>query len=310
MGGVERRHPAVAEPGRRAEDPGARADDDRLPAEPARGRVEAADEADRLVLAAVGGAGGDVAAEQPALAQLGDVARQRARQRRAGALDEPEPQPRPRLRRGPGDRRQVAVERDHARRRLRAEVGLSVLDLDRLDRVLERGVVELHHVHALGLGPVEPAAEVDVDDVEAARAEPEVARLRVDDHLVADLDLPDQRRRPPTRERCSPPTSTVSGSRSTTVPRRSFSTSAHLGGEVGDRLADGEHLGRAAARRRSRRRCGCPRCRWRAARTRSRGRRARSRRCRRRWRPRAARCPQRSSAARATATAGALDGWR
>ncbi len=42
--------------------------------------LERADRAERVVLAAVGGGGGDVAAEQAALAQLGDVARERAGQ--------------------------------------------------------------------------------------------------------------------------------------------------------------------------------------------------------------------------------------
>ena len=184
---VERRHAAVPEARRRAEDPGPGADDDRLPAEPARRGVEPADQADRLVLAAVSGPGGDVAAQQAQLAQLAHVARQRARQRRARSLEEADAQARPRLGRGPGHRRQVAVQRDHQRRRLRAEVRLAVLDLDRLDRVLERRVVELDHVHALLAVAEQPAGEVDVDDVEAARAEPEVARPRVDHDLVADL---------------------------------------------------------------------------------------------------------------------------
>ncbi len=40
--------------------------------------------------------------------------------------------------------------------------------LDRLDRVLERGVVELHHVLVVSPAPCQAAGQVDVDDVEAA----------------------------------------------------------------------------------------------------------------------------------------------
>ena len=75
------------------------------------GGVEGADGAERLVLAAVGRGGGDVAAEQAALAQLGDVAGERARQGAAARLHVADPQPRRRLRRRPGRRRQVAVQR-------------------------------------------------------------------------------------------------------------------------------------------------------------------------------------------------------
>ena len=43
-------------------------------------------------------------------------------------------------------------------------------------------------------GQVEAAREVGVEDVEAARAEPELARLDVDEHVVAQLDRPGQPR--------------------------------------------------------------------------------------------------------------------
>ena len=95
--------------------PGAGTDQDRVPAEGAGRGVEGADRADRLVLAAVGGAGGDVAGEQAALAELGDVAGQRPRQRAARRLHVADPDPRPRLRRRPGRRRQVAVQRQAPR---------------------------------------------------------------------------------------------------------------------------------------------------------------------------------------------------
>ena len=57
-----------------ADDPRAGADQDRVPAELARPRHRGRRPGDRLVLAAVGGRGRDVTAEQLALAQLGDVA--------------------------------------------------------------------------------------------------------------------------------------------------------------------------------------------------------------------------------------------
>ena len=58
-----------------------------------------------------------------------------------------------------------------------------------------RGVYGSFITCAPGLrGEPEAAGQVRVQDVEAARAEPEVARLRVDDHLVAERDRPGQPR--------------------------------------------------------------------------------------------------------------------
>ena len=59
---------------------------DRVPAELLAAASRAPGDRDRLVLAAVGGRGGDVAAEQAALAQLGDVAAERAGQGAARRL--------------------------------------------------------------------------------------------------------------------------------------------------------------------------------------------------------------------------------
>ena len=148
-----------------------------------------------------------------------------------------------------------------------------------------------------------------MDDVEAAGAEPEVARLDVDDTSSPTSTSPDQRRVGPGRRDARPPTSTVSGSISTTVPRRSFSIA---------RLT-------APPRRRSRRSprrprasrsgaraptlsagCGWPRSRWRAGRSRTRERPARWHRCRRRSRPRAARSRSARAPRARVATAGEL----
>ena len=96
------------------------------------GGVEGADGAERLVLAAVGGRGGDVAAEQAALAQLGDVARERAGQRAAAGLHVADLQPGRGLRRRPGGRREVAVQRqDQDRDRTGAPVSAASGDLPR-----------------------------------------------------------------------------------------------------------------------------------------------------------------------------------
>ena len=60
-----------------------------------------------------------------------------------------------------------------------------LLGLDRIDRVLERAVVELEDVQVAAALALEPAGQVHVDDVEPARPEAEVERLDVDDDLVA-----------------------------------------------------------------------------------------------------------------------------
>src|SRR3954452_3505407 len=64
--------------------------------------------------------------------------------------------------------------------------------LDRLDRVLERAVVELDHVLLPARGPGEAPRQVHVDHVEAARAQAELDRDDVDDDLVALAHLPEQ----------------------------------------------------------------------------------------------------------------------
>ena len=56
------------------------------------------------------------------------------------------------------------------------------------DGVLERRVRQLHHVRVGLRVEVETAREVDVQQVEAARPEAELARLDVDDDLVSLLD--------------------------------------------------------------------------------------------------------------------------
>ena len=96
VGAVEGGHAAVAEAVSEPMIPGpgpARIASQPRRWRPRRGRRRA----ERLVLAAVGGSGGDVAAEQAALAQLGDIAGERARQGAAPGLHVADLEPRRRL---------------------------------------------------------------------------------------------------------------------------------------------------------------------------------------------------------------------
>jgi hypothetical protein len=73
-------------------------------------------------------------------------------------------------------------------------LGEQTVLLDVPQRPLAGGVRQLHHVRA-GLGDEpEPTGQVDVENVEAAGAQAEVARLRVHDHLVAERERPGQPR--------------------------------------------------------------------------------------------------------------------
>ncbi len=92
---------------------------------------------------------------------------------------------------------------------------------------------------------LQAAGQVDVDDVEAAGAEPEVERLDVDDDLVALLALARRvrgRPRPPALARRPRPSSGVGRDDDR---RGAASASLAPGGELEDRFADGEHLGQS-----------------------------------------------------------------
>ncbi len=199
VGAVEGRHAAVPVASRGAQDPGARAAHDGFPAQPAGGRVERADGGDRLVLGAVGRAGGDVPGEQRAVAKLGDVARESSRQRAAAGLHVADPDAPAGLGGRPCSGRQVAVQWKHQDGRqaaLRCGTVCAERQLQRRDRVLKGRVVELHHVVGNGASSasVKATGQVYVNDVESTRAEVEVERLDVDDHLVALPHVADQRR--------------------------------------------------------------------------------------------------------------------
>ncbi len=135
------------------------------------------------------GPGGHVSGEKPALAQMPHVAGERSRQGPSRALDESDREVRHGLAGRPGRGSQVTVQRDHEHGR--RGPGRLARRLDRLDRMLKRRVVQLHHVLARSAASLESPGEVHVHDIEAARSEAQVERLDVHDHFVADLDWTD-----------------------------------------------------------------------------------------------------------------------
>src|SRR5689334_17510851 len=187
MGVFQDGHAAVTVGGVGADDSWARADEDGVPYEVGRGGVQGADGAKRLEFAAIRRCGGDVAGEEAALSQELDVSGEGTRQRSAARLYVADPQSRRRLVRCPGRGRQVPVQRqdEHWDFCLTNSHFPHRPPLDWLDRVLEGGVVQLHHM-GVPLSPaLQPAREIDVDYVEAARAETQVQSSDVDDYLVA-----------------------------------------------------------------------------------------------------------------------------
>ena len=102
----------------------------------------------RVVLAGERRPRGDVPGEQSALAQDPHVARQRPWQGAARCLHVPEAGPRARLRERPCDAGQLRVQRHDSDGAVQGQVEVAGPLLQRIDRVLERRVVELHHVSA------------------------------------------------------------------------------------------------------------------------------------------------------------------
>ncbi len=172
--------------------PGPGPHDRGVPAALAEHLVQRSGRGDGLPLAAECGAGGQMAGEQPLRAQRGDGLRAAAGERAPLGLDVAEPGSRPCAGERPRDRRELAVQREHRDRPAERHAQL-LARLHRRDRVLQARVVELHHVQFSGARGVEPACEVDVDEVEPAGAEAEIDRLDVDDDLVADLAGTDER---------------------------------------------------------------------------------------------------------------------
>ena len=110
--------------------------------------VQRAGDRDRLAIAAEGGSSGEVAVQEPPRAQLGRGAGVPSRQRAALGLHVAEPAPGRAPREGPRHRGELAVHGEHGHRTAHGQA--QPLVLHRLHRVLQGGVVELHHVRALG----------------------------------------------------------------------------------------------------------------------------------------------------------------
>ncbi len=123
--------------------------------------------------------------DQAALPKRPHRVRERDRQRAAGNLDVDDPhagQP-------SAYRRHLAVQRAENDREPCQRFGELVRLLLATDCYLAWRVRQRHHVRALLRRKPEPACQVRVEDVEAARAELEQPRLLVDEHVVAHLDL-------------------------------------------------------------------------------------------------------------------------
>ena len=198
VGGVQRLQAAVPERRARPEDARARAGDGGIPAERGQPVMQRRGGRDRLAVgAAVRRARREMAREQPVVAQLAHDARVPAGQRATRRLDVAEPGLRGGPRERPCERRELAVQGEHGhrppdRQLRRRGHPVRVALLDGRDGVLEARVVELHDVRARRPLAAEAARQVDVDDVEAARPEPELDGLDVDDHLVAGLRRADE----------------------------------------------------------------------------------------------------------------------
>src|SRR5487761_1590719 len=117
-----------------------------------------------------------------------------AAKRSPRCLDEAEPRLGHGLRESPRERCELTVQGEDAHRRLHPQRALPLpsLFLNRADRVLKARVVELHHMSARGALAGKPFREVHMDDVKAARPQPEIASLHVDDQLISNLARAEQ----------------------------------------------------------------------------------------------------------------------
>ena len=189
VGGIGERERAVAEPRAGADDARADRADDGVVALRL-GPGERRRRGDELRVAVEARRDGARDREQAALRERPHRVGQRHRQRAARDLDVRD------ARTGePGaDGRHLAVQRAeddrHARRASRQLVRLLLAT----DRYLAGRVRQRHHVGALLRREPEPARQVRVEDVEAARAELEQPRLLVHEHVVPHLDLARQPR--------------------------------------------------------------------------------------------------------------------
>src|SRR5919204_250937 len=180
---VRRGEAAVAEPRRRADDPGADRADDRVE-RLRRGPRQRGSEGHAFDIPAETRPDRDGHRQQLALSQRAHRVGERERKRAAGELHVGNP----RAGKTRADRRQLAVERaaDHRQTAQLVREGCAFLGVMR--RVLQRRVRQLHHMGPGRRRETEPARQVRVEDIEAAGSEGEVAGLDVDDHLVAEDD--------------------------------------------------------------------------------------------------------------------------
>ena len=147
---------------------------------------------DRLaVTAAERGARREVACEQSALAQRAHCARVPSGQRAALGLHVAEASAGNGLGEGPRDRGELTMQRQYRDRPLQGQA--QTLVLDGRNGVLNTRVIELHHTHIWRTVAGKSACEIDMHDVEPARAQAEIERLRVDHHLISRLGGADER---------------------------------------------------------------------------------------------------------------------
>ena len=174
---------------RRADDPGPDAADDDL-GSGGRGMRQRRCGGDALDVGVDARRYGDRRVHEPARPQRAQAVGQRHRKRAAGQLDVRHSPPRKRRARG----RELAVEPEaHHRQVVDPHPGRPAL-FGEAHRVLGRGVRMDHHVRPAVGRELQAAREVCVEHVEAARAETELDRLRVDEDDVALLDRAGQTR--------------------------------------------------------------------------------------------------------------------
>ncbi len=184
------RNAAVAERRAGADDPGPdRADDD---VEPRSSRPrQSRRDAHARDIAVHTCARRNRSLDEPSLLQRTHGVRQRHRQRAARHLHvrDPHPGSDPRA-----HRHELAVQRAADDRQPGQRLGERIVLLRVAHGRLQRRVRQLHHVGARLGRQLEPARQIGVQDVEAARAEPELTRLHVHEHLVAERNRPGQAR--------------------------------------------------------------------------------------------------------------------
>ena len=160
----------MAEPRARADDSRPRGDDGSVPSKFSNPVREATRERDCLRFTAVAGARSDRSSKQPLFAQLDHRPRVPTRKRPAAALDVTKPRPLAHLSYGPSEWSKLPVEEADADRPRRWQIFCAAV-FDREHGVLERAVVELHHVRPGNALAAQATREIYVDYIEASRAE-------------------------------------------------------------------------------------------------------------------------------------------